>query len=93
MGGGEFWFNYEGDPDGEATEVYARITAVSGSNVSFYLRAQDTCPRIVDLDPVISLDADGGTLPTAFALEQNYPNPFNPTTTIEFSLLEAGTRR
>jgi hypothetical protein len=90
MGGGEFWFNYEGDPDEEATEVYAKITAVSGSNVSFYLRAQDTCPRIVDLDPVISLDADGGTLPTAFALEQNYPNPFNPTTTIEFSLLEAG---
>ena len=27
--------------------------------------------------------------PLAFNLEQNYPNPFNPTTTIQYSLLEA----
>ncbi|NNE69105.1 MAG: T9SS type A sorting domain-containing protein [Rhodothermales bacterium] len=30
------------------------------------------------------------TLPKTFALEQNYPNPFNPTTSITFSLAEAG---
>ncbi len=29
-------------------------------------------------------------LPTSFALEQNYPNPFNPSTTISFSIAEAG---
>ncbi len=29
-------------------------------------------------------------VPEAIALEQNYPNPFNPTTTIGFSLSEAG---
>ena len=28
--------------------------------------------------------------PATYALEQNYPNPFNPTTTISFSLKEAG---
>jgi len=28
--------------------------------------------------------------PTAYALEQNYPNPFNPSTTIAFSLKQAG---
>ena len=28
--------------------------------------------------------------PAAFALEQNYPNPFNPSTTISYSVQEAG---
>ncbi|HOP07316.1 MAG TPA: T9SS type A sorting domain-containing protein [candidate division Zixibacteria bacterium] len=29
-------------------------------------------------------------MPTSFSLAQNYPNPFNPTTTIGFSMKEAG---
>lgn len=29
-------------------------------------------------------------VPDNFALEQNYPNPFNPSTTIQFTLREAG---
>ncbi|MBU1102009.1 MAG: T9SS type A sorting domain-containing protein [Bacteroidetes bacterium] len=29
-------------------------------------------------------------LPNGFSLEQNYPNPFNPTTSISYSLTEAG---
>jgi len=29
--------------------------------------------------------------PSTFKLDKNYPNPFNPTTTISYSLLEAGS--
>jgi hypothetical protein len=35
--------------------------------------------------PVVSTE-----VPTSYALEQNYPNPFNPTTTVAFTLKQAG---
>jgi hypothetical protein len=32
-------------------------------------------------------------IPTRYALDQNYPNPFNPSTSINFTLTEAGQVR
>lgn len=35
-------------------------------------------------------DENGNYAPKEFSLKQNYPNPFNPSTTVSFSLNEAG---
>jgi hypothetical protein len=34
--------------------------------------------------------SEEGTSPKSFALSQNYPNPFNPSTTIRYSVAQAG---
>ncbi len=36
------------------------------------------------------VEQTGAELPAGYSLDQNYPNPFNPTTTIDFSMPQAG---
>ncbi len=39
----------------------------------------------------LGVDSDQTEIPSSISLSQNYPNPFNPTTTIPFSMNQAGT--
>ena len=45
---------------------------------------------IADFNPTTGVETDSDLVPEVYELNQNYPNPFNPTTTIKFSIPQAG---
>jgi hypothetical protein len=71
---------------GDSVEV--ALALVGGHDVaSVYANAVAAKDRF---DISTDVNAEEEILPQSFALHQNYPNPFNPTTTIAFSLVQAG---
>jgi len=46
--------------------------------------------KITGVEPPTSIGGQQAVIPKGFLLQQNYPNPFNPSTTLSFSLTEAG---
>ena len=53
----------------------------------------DTVLRVVEGRSVTAVEEMAAFLPREFVLEQNYPNPFNASTSIRFSIAEAGLVR
>ena len=68
--------------------IYARDIEFGNGVTALHHDAPAVAPKVIAGEE----NAAGSDLiPVAYALEQNYPNPFNPSTTIRFSLAEAGT--
>jgi hypothetical protein len=79
---------------GDTTRSIDYYTKV-GLSASLYLDKNGT---VIDADYSVPGDLASSTdddyeVPSQIALAQNFPNPFNPTTTIPFTLKQAGQVR
>ena len=77
------------------TSVTSGEFALQGGSIyRFYSVAQDSVGNVeiqpdssdVRIDLSTSVEENGRSIPTEFALSQNYPNPFNPITTITYQV-------
>lgn len=88
---------------GTTNQLYGDIANID--QVRFYVRnpqpIDETYSFIIDkiegvdayspyVKTSIKDEKESSRLPNQFSLEQNYPNPFNPTTTIQYSMANAG---
>jgi hypothetical protein len=64
-------------------------TMVKGRDSDEFVAVATHGAGIYSASNVTSVE-DGSSLPEDYTLYQNYPNPFNPSTTISFSLAQAG---
>jgi hypothetical protein len=67
----------------EDTEAGGNIIADPGATV------QLTRQVFLHTSTTVGVE-EGALLPSSFSLDQNYPNPFNPSTTISYTLGQAG---
>ena len=81
---GTTYLDYDSPYDGIYTDN--RSTGTEAVNNGIWFLAHDSFKGVITSNPV-SVEESA---PAAFAVSQNSPNPFNPTTTISFTIPEAG---
>ncbi len=94
------WFRHVADFNEKvapgATHMQVALSAADWCSVFCQTSASGTCHSHAPLFDnvkvyrVLELVSAAGDTPSANRLDQNYPNPFNPTTTIGYSIEEAG---